>query len=904
MKNLCLLTLTALVSVFVSPACWGQSGSVYTVAGGGTSSADGVPATTATLTGASGIGVDAAGNVYIAEVSSFKVRKVDAGSGMIYTIAGTGTNGYTGDGGPATSANIGNCRAIFVDGPGNVYFADQYNYVIRKIDASTGIISTIIGGGTSAADGIPATSVSLAVEPLSVWVDAYGNVYCPSSTGIRKMDATTGMITTVAPGTYNKAKALSVDNYGNIYIIPGGGSPVYKVDGATGAVSTIAGGGLSSADGVPATSAYLSDAHSAKVDGEGNLFIADWSGRKVRRVDAATGIITTIAGMGSGGSSAEGVPAMSADVKPYQICVDPVSGNIYYSNFGNKVRRFSFSPIAPFTGTSATASDSFYVNIYKRCLGADLVLRTQTYHPGMSVKTWFGDGSSSTVAVLPAYIGSGGYAAAPHIYSASGTYSIKHVLYSGTTAIDSFIHVYVHTYCTEIPVKFYFDGNASCAKEGTEPFLAQPVRTEVDSNGTPVDTITAANGFTYIAYGNPGDSYSFRILSLPTTVYASCPSTGINTQVLPVAGVSSPVNWFALNCSAGTTPDMEVTAYVPVTGPNDQWGHIYVRNNNCFPANATVDLTFSPKYIYTYGAKPVPATVAGNNLTWNIPSLSTNVTSVTDIYYVVWHNPSTGYLVGGDTVREHFIISSASGTDTNPANNAIIKIDTVRASCDPNLIEVNPPECFDGDTTFKFSVHFENTGNDTADNIYVLDTLSDYLDPATLAVQFNSHEMYLTKSTYNTHTIFRFDFPNIKLLDSSQHGLCDGLFTYTIRPKTGLPNGTDIESRVGIYFDYNDVVMTNTVVNKKGCPPPNTVSPVADNRMAMLYPNPANESVTINAISDYSSYTITNYIGQAVVEGRIQNVQTKVDVSKLSPGVYILTLRGEQKLERLKFLKE
>ena len=129
---------------------------------------------------------------------------------------------------------------------------------------------------------------------------------------------------------------------------------------------------------------------------------------------------------------------------------------------------------------------------------------------------------------------------------------------------------------------------------------------------------------------------------------------------------------------------------------------------------------------------------------------------------------------------------------------------------------------FDTDNQhLQYTVHFENMGNDTAQNIYVLDTLSDYLDVKSLKILMSTH--YMDVATYKIpggHNVVKFDFPNIKLLDSSHHGLCDGAVIYTINSKGTIPMGESIKARAGIYFDINEVVMTNTSEKLKGCPPP------------------------------------------------------------------------------------
>lgn len=207
------------------------TGSVTTVAGGGTAyPGDGGPATAAELYEPRGVAVDSTGNIYIADDNASRIRKVTAATGIITTVAGNGTNGYSGDGGPATAAQLYWPNSVAVDSAGNVYIADGINNRIRKVTASTGIITTVAGGGTTyPGNGIPATTAQLG-DLWGVAVDSAGNIYIADNY-IQQVDATTGIITTVAGnGTYgysgdgglataaelNMPWGVAVDSVGNI----------------------------------------------------------------------------------------------------------------------------------------------------------------------------------------------------------------------------------------------------------------------------------------------------------------------------------------------------------------------------------------------------------------------------------------------------------------------------------------------------------------------------------------------------------------------------------------------------------------------------------------------------------------------------------------------------------------
>jgi len=330
---------------------------ITTVAGGGESLSDNVPATTAKLTQPFGVAVDGAGNLYIADPQVNVIRKVSA-SGIISTFAGTGVRGFSGDGGPASAATISGASGVAADAAGNVYIADRFNNRIRKVTVG-GTISTVAGTGTQSfsGDGGPATSATFN-QPYSVAFDAAGNLYIADKNNgrIRKVTAA-GVISTVAgtgsgsslgdggPATsasVSSPSAVAFDAAGNMYISDFA-NRIRKVTPA-GIISTFAGSNTNAfaGDGGPATSASLSNPTGVAVDAAGNVYIGDTGNNRIRKVNPA-GIISTYAGGANiGGNFGDGGQATNASLSlPLGICLDS-SGNLFIadSNY-NRIRRVS-----------------------------------------------------------------------------------------------------------------------------------------------------------------------------------------------------------------------------------------------------------------------------------------------------------------------------------------------------------------------------------------------------------------------------------------------------------------------------------------------------------------------------------------------------------------------------------
>lgn len=284
------------------------SGIITTIAGNGISgySGDGGPATNAMIRYVRGIAIDTFGIIYISDGYYNCIRSIDT-SGYIHIFAGMCDpfhTGYSGDGGPATAANLFYPDGVAADRLGNIYISDYYNNVVRKVHG--GIITTFAGTGTGghSGDGGPATAAQLR-KPSAIAADSLGNVYiCDSMCYVRKVN-TAGNITTIVgtiygfggdggPATaakFRSGNGLATDNYGNLYLSDHGNSRI-RIINTSGIINTYAGTGVDgyNGDGIPANTAQLNNIGNVAIDSRGNLYISDFENFRVRKVTAPTGV--------------------------------------------------------------------------------------------------------------------------------------------------------------------------------------------------------------------------------------------------------------------------------------------------------------------------------------------------------------------------------------------------------------------------------------------------------------------------------------------------------------------------------------------------------------------------------------------------------------------------------------
>ncbi|MBX2907245.1 MAG: Ig-like domain-containing protein [Taibaiella sp.] len=510
---------------------------ITTIAGTGTDGfdGDGYPATLHKLYSPADVVVDNSGNIYLADMNNKRIRKV-AVDGTISTIAGTGVNGYSGDGGPATLAQLSNPAAVALDGAGNIYVAENGNSVIRKIRLD-GTISTVAGLGTSgfSGDGGPATNAQLSY-PKGVCVDNVGNIYISDNFNnrIRRVD-TLGIITTVVgsgaagfsgDGGMATAAALhwpekiAVDAIGNLYIAENVNSRIRKVSAVDGIITTIAGNGDYgyNGDGILATSAQLNWPAGVAVDAAGNVYIGDYENSRIRKV-GLDGIISTVVGNGTPGYGGDGGPATAALIySPTGVCVNS-TGDVFLSDpLNSTIRRISSSiNIFGITGPSTV------------CAGSTITLSDTT-----------GGGSWSSGSMSIATIGSTGVL----IGVAPGTTAISYTVTNSCGEVHATKVITVNP----LPDAGTITGPLS-VDVGLTITLADTAAGGVwSSSNTSVATIGSSGIVTGIAAGTAVISYTVTnscgsaVATLTITVAVA------GTCYLPVSGL---VAWYPFSGNAG-----------------------------------------------------------------------------------------------------------------------------------------------------------------------------------------------------------------------------------------------------------------------------------------------------------------------------------------------------------------
>ncbi|MEO8148791.1 MAG: T9SS type A sorting domain-containing protein, partial [Bacteroidia bacterium] len=502
------------------------------------------------------------------------------------------------------------------------------------------------------------------------------------------------------------------------------------------------------------------------------------------------------------------------------------------------------------------------------------------------IKVLFGDGTYST---RPYVIGADGaiwgYGYATHTYLSSDVFDVTYVVTGPDGNADTLFHpaeVITNDSCDLIRARVYLDNNSNCIYDAGDSIVSN-VR------------ITLKNGistywyFPFIGGWNRIDAplgYNFTVYADVSSIQnlgytLTCPASGF----INFNHNGPDTLYFAINCNS----DFDLSAISSANNfkiGNSALIGTAVSNITCIPQSGTYTVTLDPNLSYVTAYTP-PASIVGNIITWNFTNLGstcygTNYPSAYNMFYV----NMDPFVQIGDTLCYTFSVAPTTG-DFNPANNSVTMCYQVKSAWDPNYKDVSPHgQGISGavlpGTEFTYTIGFQNTGNDTAKDVYLIDTLDANLDINTLEILFATHPMQFSIINGN---VLRFQFDHIMLPDSNVNEmLSHGFVGYKIKHKQGIPNGTQIFNTAYIYFDQNPAVVTNTTLNTI-----DATLGIKENDLGLisLYPNPVNNFLTIKLINDQQrEIIITDVLGKEVLHKEVLSKEVLIDVNKIPNGIY------------------
>lgn len=506
----------------------------------------------------------------------------------------------------------------------------------------------------------------------------------------------------------------------------------------------------------------------------------------------------------------------------------------------------------------------------------------------------FGDGTDTTFKQpIPQTF----YGSLNHTYITAGNYTAQLIATGPDGKADTaLLMLIISDTCGTISGHVFNDLNGNCSQDAGEDDLGGIPVHLIFSGSVMASHSTDSSGNYYFSAGL-SNSYDIEIADLSAYGYVVlCPSGGSYTNVTP----PSSGNDFALQCL--NSYDLAGSFWAWRFRPGfDAYGSICVWNAYCQPTSGTVSVVTHNPNVSFVSANPAPDNISGDTLSWDF----TNLTNTGYWYnyngfcaYITFHTSTNAQI--GDTVCFDWWITPTAG-DSNVANNSGTFCTTVRNSWDPNAKAVTPLGSGNNggvlaNTPMQYVVMFQNTGNDVAYNVHIVDTIDSDLDISTLQIVESSHPMDVVV----TGDVVRFNFNNIMLPDSnSDEPSSHGYVVYNISQKVDLSLGTEIENTARIYFDFNPAIVTNTTLNTIVAPS-GIEQPTAG--FAAVYPNPASEFLVI-ALNRAADVAVIDMAGRIVTAGMMEPGKNHLDVRGLSAGIYTIRLSSEDRVMTVKVVK-
>ncbi|MBL7719250.1 MAG: T9SS type A sorting domain-containing protein [Flavipsychrobacter sp.] len=518
--------------------------------------------------------------------------------------------------------------------------------------------------------------------------------------------------------------------------------------------------------------------------------------------------------------------------------------------------------------------------------GSYFVTGTILTNDSIDISINFGDGSSDNYRVATQTQGGFNFS---HTYNTTGNYQVSITLTNtiNTSATDNVMGsvMTITNSCAALTGIAYLDTDGDCTHDTGEEFF-EGYLMKARNTSTNVEYYSYINDIgQYHITAPSGATYEISMANQPTSLNPVCPGTGMVTQT--VSG-GSYTHDFSYQCNTVTTTDFSVggNAFSWRPGFNRTMSVMAGSDNICVPYPATVTLYLDPQLSYTSTLWGTAPTSTSGPIVWNVTSMS-NLLSLYS-YLSIYCDPGATM---GDTLCNMLVITYTGVTDPNHANDTIQICAPVNNSYDPNIKDVFPagegalgkiaPQ-----TPLTFTVHFQNTGNDTAYDVTIVDTLSAHLDVNSFQFMETSHPVNVTILPGN---ILNFRFEDIYLPDSNTNEpLSHGFLVYKATPKMGLASGTAINNTAYIYFDFNDAIITNTTLNTIDIP--TGVYNVTNGSIAAkVYPNPANNELVVSTegISNFTAQ-VFDIVGRPVATSVTSNGKVFINTSSLANGMYIL----------------